>query len=57
MNMENAVKNVIDTAKKWTGYLEKKSNANLDSFTANAGSGNYACFARDYKTHTSQNFQ
>lgn len=55
--MENAVKNVIDTAKKWTGYLEKKSNANLDSFTANAGSGNYTCFARDYKTHTSQNFQ
>jgi hypothetical protein len=25
----------------WIGYFEKKSNANLDDFTANAGSENY----------------
>lgn len=29
------------------GYLEKKSNANLDSKTANAGSNNYTKYARD----------
>ena len=35
--MENAVNKLIQTAKKWNGYLEKKSNKDLDSFTANAG--------------------
>lgn len=39
---------VIAEAKKWIGYLEKKSNADLDSFTGNAGSKNYTCFGRDY---------
>lgn len=29
------------------GYLEKKSNSQLDSKTANAGSGNYTKYARD----------
>lgn len=53
----NAVKNLIDKAKTWTGYLEKRSNANLDDFTANAGSNNYTCFARDYKVHTGYNLQ
>ena len=55
--MENAVKKLINQAKKWTGYLEKKSNAQLDHFTANAGSSNYTCFARDYKAHTGLNLQ
>ena len=55
--MENAVKKLIDQAAHWDGYLEKKSNAQLDDFTANAGSGNFTCFARDYKTHTGQNLQ
>ncbi|MFR1059473.1 MAG: hypothetical protein ACLSEY_02965 [Enterocloster sp.] len=50
--MENAAKKLIDQAAHWDGYLEKKSNAQLDDFTANAGSGNFTCFARDYKTHT-----
>ena len=45
--MENAVKKLIDQATHWDGYLEKKSNAQLDDFTANAGSGNFTCFARD----------
>lgn len=30
-------KKLIDTAQKWNGYLEKKSNKELDSFTENAG--------------------
>ena len=55
--MENAAKKLIDQATHWDGYLEKKSNAQLDDFTANAGSGNFTCFARDYKTHTGQNLQ
>ncbi len=55
--MENTVKKLIDQAAHWVGYLEKKSNAHLDAFTVNAGSGNYTCFARDYKEHTGQNLQ
>lgn len=38
---------LIAEAKKWIGYLEKKSNEKLDSFTANAGSNNYTRFNRD----------
>lgn len=55
--MENTVKKLINQASHWIGYLEKKSNANLDDFTANAGSNNYTCFARDYKAHTGKNYQ
>ena len=55
--MENTVKKLIDQAAKWVGYLEKRSNSNLDDFTANAGSNNYTCFARDYKAHTGGNYQ
>ncbi len=55
--MENTVKKLIDQAAHWVGYLEKKSNAHLDDFTANAGSNNYTCFARDYKAHTCGNYQ
>ena len=55
--MQNAVNKLIQTAKKWNGYLEKKSNKDLDSFTANAGSNNYTCFARDYYKHTGYNLQ
>lgn len=43
---------VITEAKKWIGYLEKKSNKDLDSFTANAGSANYTRFGRDYVAAT-----
>ena len=39
---------LIAEAEKWVGYLEKKSNENLDNFTANAGSNNYTRFAVDY---------
>lgn len=38
---------VIKIANAEIGYLEKKSNSNLDSKTGNAGSGNYTKYARD----------
>lgn len=41
---------LINMAKSYVGYIEKKSNKELDSFTANAGLNNYTAFARDYKT-------
>ena len=42
-----AINALIATAKAEIGYLEKKSNANLDNKTANAGSGNYTKYWRD----------
>lgn len=39
--MIKSASNVISIAKDEVGYLEKKSNKNLDSKTANAGSNNY----------------
>lgn len=38
---------VIDIALAEVGYLEKASNSQLDSKTANAGSGNYTKYSRD----------
>lgn len=38
---------VLEIAAAEVGYLEKKSNASLDSKTANAGSNNYTKYARD----------
>ena len=40
-------KKVIEIARAEIGYLEKKSNSNLDSKTANAGSNNYTKYGRD----------
>lgn len=42
-----AVERVIATATAEIGYLEKATNANLDSKTANAGSNNWTKYARD----------
>ena len=39
---------VIKVAESQVGYLEKKSNSNLDSNTANAGYNNYTKYARDF---------
>ncbi len=55
--MSNVERDLIEKAKAWTGYLEKKDNNNLDHFTANAGDNNFTCFARDYKVHTGQSLQ
>ena len=38
---------VIETALSQCGYLEKASAKQLDSYTANAGKGNYTKYARD----------
>lgn len=43
----NNVEKVIEVAKAEVGYLEKKTNSQLDSKTANAGSANYTKYARD----------
>lgn len=45
--MSNAAQKVIAIALAEDGYLEKKSNSQLDSKTANAGSANFTKYARD----------
>ena len=41
------IEKLINIAKAEVGYLEKKSNKDLDSKTANAGRNNYTKYARD----------
>ncbi len=43
----SAVDKLLTIAKAEVGYLEKKSNSNLDSKTGNAGENNYTKYARD----------
>lgn len=45
--MANTVDKVIDIALAEVGYLEKASNSQLDSKTANAGRANYTKYGRD----------
>ena len=45
--MSYDVNKVLAVAEAEVGYLEKKSNAQLDDKTANAGSKNYTKYARD----------
>ena len=45
---KTSAERVIQQAQKWIGYVEKKSNKNLDDFSANAGKNNYTRFNRDY---------
>lgn len=47
MSVDLAIRAVINTALNEVGYLEKATNTNLDSKTANAGSANYTKYARD----------
>lgn len=47
--MDKAIEKVILIAKNEEGYLEKKSNSQLDSKTTNAGSANYTKYWRDVK--------
>lgn len=44
VNLWDKVKKLLDDQ---VGYLEKRSNSNLDSKTANAGYGNYTKYSRD----------
>lgn len=48
---------VIEQAEKWVGYLEKKSNSQLESMTANAGYNNYTIFAKWYKEWFGEDYQ
>lgn len=41
------IEKLINIAKNEIGYLEKKTNSQLDDKTANAGKGNYTKYARD----------
>lgn len=43
----NAVERLLTVARAEIGYCEKRSSAQLDSQTANAGSANYTKYARD----------
>jgi LysM repeat protein len=45
--MSTNVDKLMQVVKAEVGYCEKASNSNLDSKTANAGSGNYTKYARD----------
>lgn len=45
----NAIDKLIAVAEAEIGYLEKKSNKDLDDKTANAGSSNYTKYNRDMK--------
>ena len=47
MTKDEAIQAVIGIAEEEIGYLEKRSNSQLDSKTANAGSGNYTKYWRD----------
>ena len=47
MTKEKAINALIAAAEKEVGYLEKKSNSQLDSKTANAGYNNYTKYWRD----------
>ena len=49
----NAIEKLISVAEAEIGYLEKKSNKDLDDKTANAGSNNYTKYNRDLKAWTS----
>ena len=46
MTKNQAIKKVVDLAVSEVGYHEKASNANLDSKTANSGSGNFTKYAQ-----------
>lgn len=50
ISKDAAINAVIKIAQNEIGYLEKKSNSNLDSKTANAGSANYTKYWRDIKS-------
>ncbi len=49
--MNSQAEKLIEVAKSYVGYLEKASNAQLEDFTANAGSGNYTIFGRWYDAY------
>ncbi|GHV19120.1 hypothetical protein FACS189425_09340 [Clostridia bacterium] len=51
------IQRLLDLALSQVGYFEKRSNAQLDNFTANAGANNYTKYARDYLAFADSNYQ
>jgi len=51
------VDDLIKVAKSQVGYLEKKSNKDLEHKTKNAGSNNYTIYAEEYKKFAGVNYQ
>lgn len=49
ITIDKAINALIATAQAEIGYMEKKSNAQLDEKTANVGDGNYTKYWRDLK--------
>lgn len=49
ITIDKAIDALIATAQAEIGYMEKKSNAQLDNKTANVGDGNYTKYWRDLK--------
>lgn len=49
MTRNEAINKMLSVAEKEVGYLEKRSNKQLDSMTANAGAANYTKYWRDVK--------
>lgn len=49
ITIDKAIDALIATAQAEIGYMEKKSNAQLDDKTANVGDGNYTKYWRDLK--------
>lgn len=49
MNKDKAIDALITTAQAEIGYMEKKSNAQLDDKNTNVGDGNYTKYWRDLK--------
>jgi SH3-like domain-containing protein len=57
MTESEALALLVSIEEAEVGYLEKKSNASLDSKTANAGYNNWTKYWRDIATWTGQNYQ
>ena len=55
MTKNEAIEMVLNTARNEIGYHEKASNSNLDSKTANSGSGNWTKYARDLNNTSTLN--
>ena len=47
MTEKELIQKLLDTAEAEVGYIEKASNKNLDSKTANPGKNNYTKYGRD----------
>lgn len=51
------IEKLIKAFTEWLGYLEKKSNKDLEHKTKNAGKNNYTIFAKLYKEYTGNDYQ